>query len=206
MKRTPIVAVGTVVGLASVLSFHTSPVKLNLVPVTSSTTTLPVTTTSKKTPTTTAPTTTTTSAPTTTTTSKSPGSTTTTTTPVTTTTSKPTTTTTAAPTTTTTSAPTTTTVATTGVRTATGPLVNYFYGELSVKVTANGKKITSVTIASITDGGNPRSISIDQYAIPILEPEVIAAQSYNIQSVSGASYTSAGFQLSLQYALKKLGI
>ncbi len=210
MKRTPIVAVGTVVGLASVLSFHTSPVKLNLVPVTSSTTTLPVTTTSKKTTTTTAaPTTTTTSAPATTTTTKSPVST--TTTPVTTTTSKPTTTTaptttTTAPTTTTTAAPTTTTVATTGVRTATGPLVNYFYGELSVKVTANGKKITSVTIASITDGGNPRSISIDQYAIPILEPEVIAAQSYSIQSVSGASYTSAGFQLSLQYALKKLGI
>jgi uncharacterized protein with FMN-binding domain len=49
-------------------------------------------------------------------------------------------------------------------------------------------------------------VSIDQYAIPILEPEVISAQSSSIQSVSGASYTSAGFQMSLQYALKKLGI
>jgi uncharacterized protein with FMN-binding domain len=75
-----------------------------------------------------------------------------------------------------------------------------------VKVTANGKRITSVTIATLTDGGNPQSISIDQYAIPILEPEVIAAQSYKIQSVSGASYTSAGFTMSLQYALKQLGI
>ena len=85
-------------------------------------------------------------------------------------------------------------------------MVNYYYGQLSVKVTANGKKITAVTIASINDGGNPRSVQIDQYAIPILEPEATSAQSYNIQSVSGASYTSAGFQMSLQYALKKLGI
>ncbi len=195
VKRSPIVAVGTVVGLASVLSFHTSPVKISLSP-SSGPTTLPATTTTKpvkKTTTTTAPSTTTT------TTNSGNSSTTTTLAPTTTTTAPPTTSTTVAPTT-------TTTVAPTGVRTATGPLVNYFYGELSVKVTANGKKITKVTIASITDGGNPRSIQIDQYSIPILEPEAIAAQSYNIQSVSGASYTSAGFQMSLQYALKKLGI
>jgi uncharacterized protein with FMN-binding domain len=101
---------------------------------------------------------------------------------------------------------TTTTPAVTGVRTVTGPVVNYFYGQLSVKVTANGKKIKSVTIGTLTDGGNPRSMTIDQYAIPILEPEALAAQSSSIQSVSGASYTSAGFQMSLQYALKSLGI
>jgi uncharacterized protein with FMN-binding domain len=103
-------------------------------------------------------------------------------------------------------APTTTTVAPTGVRSATGPLVNYYFGVLSVKVTANGKKITAVTIGSISDSGNPRSQQIDQYSTPILEQEALAAQSSNIQSVSGASYTSAGFQMSLQYALKKLGI
>lgn len=170
MKRSPIVAVGTVVGLASVLSFHTSPVKISLSASSGPTTTQPVSTT-------TAPPAATT-----------PGHTTGTTT---TTTVRPTTTTTAAP---------------TGVRTVTGPLVNYYYGELSVKVTAKGQRITSVTIGSISDGGNPRSVQIDQYAIPILEPETISAQSYNIQSVSGASYTSAGFAMSLQYALKKLGI
>jgi len=193
MKRTPIVAVGTVVGLASVLSFHTSPVKLNLSASAGPTTSLPATTTTTKSSTTTSPATTTTT--------KKSGTT------GTTTVAPTTTTTTAAPTTTTTVQPTTTTtVATTGIRTATGPLVNYFYGQLSVKVTANGKKITAVTIASISDGGNPRSVQIDQYAIPVLEPEAVAAQSYSIQSVSGASYTSAGFTMSLQYALKKLGI
>ena len=194
MKRTPIVAVGTVVGLASVLSFHTSPVKLNLSASADPTTSLPATTTTTKSSTTT-------TSPATTTTTKKSGTT------GTTTVAPTTTTTTAAPTTTTTVQPTTTTtVATTGIRTATGPLVNYFYGQLSVKVTANGKKITAVTIASISDGGNPRSVQIDQYAIPVLEPEAVAAQSYSIQSVSGASYTSAGFTMSLQYALKKLGI
>lgn len=171
MKRSPIVAVGTVVGLALVLSFHSTPVKLNLSPVASSSS--PATTTTPSTTTTAGSTTGPTSA---------------------------TTTTSLAPTTT------TTTASVTGVHTATGPLVNYYYGQLSVKVTANGKKITAVTIGSISDGGNPRSVSIDQYAIPILEPEVLAAQSSSIQSVSGASYTSAGFQMSLQYALKSLHI
>jgi uncharacterized protein with FMN-binding domain len=159
VKRSPIIAVGTVVGLASVLSFHSTPVKLNLAPSASSTT-VPATTTPAQ---------------------RATGATTTTTAPA-------------------------TTAAVTGIHTVTGPLVNYYYGQLSVKVTANGKKITSVTIGTITDGGNPRSVSIDQYAVPILEPEVISAQSSSIQSVSGASYTSAGFQMSLQYALKKLGI
>ncbi|MDH2902681.1 MAG: FMN-binding protein [Actinomycetota bacterium] len=178
MKRSPIVAVGTVVGLASVLSFHSSPAKISLSSATGVTTTLPTTTTSVP--------------ATTTTTHNSAG-----------TGAAPTT---VAPTTTTTVAPTTTTVPTSGVRSATGPLVNYYFGVLSVKVTANGKKITAVTLGSISDGGNPRSQQIDQYATPILAQEAMAAQSSNIQSISGASYTSAGFQMSLQYALKKLGI
>jgi uncharacterized protein with FMN-binding domain len=43
-------------------------------------------------------------------------------------------------------------------------------------------------------------------SIPILTKEAMAAQSANIQSVSGASYTSAGFIQSLQSALTALGI
>lgn len=93
-----------------------------------------------------------------------------------------------------------------GVRSATGPLVNYNYGILSVKVTVNGKKITAVTIGSLDDGGNFRSQSIDGMSIPILEREALAAQSGSIQSVSGASFTSAGFVMSLQAALKTLGL
>jgi uncharacterized protein with FMN-binding domain len=84
--------------------------------------------------------------------------------------------------------------------------VNYLFGILSVKVSVTKATITQVSIGAINDGGNPRSVSIDQYAIPILEKEALQAQSANIQSVSGASYTSAGFAQSLQSALSQLGL
>jgi uncharacterized protein with FMN-binding domain len=92
-----------------------------------------------------------------------------------------------------------------GTRSAVGSGVNYSYGVMSVKVTVSGTKILNVGIASIDDGGNPRSESIDQQAIPILEQEAMQAQSANVQGVSGASYTSAGFTQSLQSALHSLG-
>jgi uncharacterized protein with FMN-binding domain len=91
-----------------------------------------------------------------------------------------------------------------GARTAVGPAVNYNYGVLSVKVTVSGHKILKVGIASIDDGGNPRSQYIDQQSIPMLEQQAIQAQSGNIQGVSGASYTSSGFAQSLQSALHGL--
>jgi uncharacterized protein with FMN-binding domain len=90
-------------------------------------------------------------------------------------------------------------------RTAVGPQVNYSWGVLSVSVTVSGTKVTKVGIGSLDDGGNPRSQSIDQYSIPLLEQQAVAAQSANIQGVSGASYTSAGFKQSLQAALQQLG-
>jgi len=93
-----------------------------------------------------------------------------------------------------------------GTRTAVGPQVNYSWGVLSVRVTVSGTKITKVGIASLDDGGNPRSQFIDQQSIPMLEQEALQAQSSNIQGVSGASYTSAGFQQSLQGALHQLGL
>jgi uncharacterized protein with FMN-binding domain len=93
-----------------------------------------------------------------------------------------------------------------GTRTAVGPQVDYNFGILSVRVKVSGKRIVSVGIASLDDGGNPRSQFIDQQSIPLLEQEVMQAQSANIQGVSGASYTSAGFVQSLQSALQSLGV
>ncbi len=93
-----------------------------------------------------------------------------------------------------------------GTRTATGPEVNYSWGVLAVKITVSGGKITRVGLAYLDDGGNPRSQSIDQQSIPILEQQTLQTQSANIQGVSGASYTSAGFAQSLQSALHSLGM
>jgi len=186
MNRAPIVLLSTVAGLVGVFSFHSSPAKITFgtVPAAPSTTTPP-----------------TTSAPTTTRTS---GPKTTTSTPVR--NPPPTSTPTTRPTTTITTAPVTTTTVTPSVRQATGVSVNYSFGILSVKVTVSKTTITKVSIAAIDDGGNPRSVSIDQYAIPILQQEALRAQSANIQGVSGASYTSAGFAQSLQSALTQLGL
>jgi len=94
----------------------------------------------------------------------------------------------------------------TATRTAVGANTNYFFGTMAVAVTVKGTRLVQVRVRSLSDGGNSRSQSIDQGSIPILEQEAIAAQSANIQSVSGASYTSAGFAQSLQSALGKLGL
>lgn len=94
---------------------------------------------------------------------------------------------------------------TAGTHTVTGPEVNYNWGVLAVKVTVSHGKITKVGLAYLDDGSNPRSQYIDQQSIPLLEQETLQAQSANIQGVSGASYTSAGFTQSLQSALHSLG-
>jgi uncharacterized protein with FMN-binding domain len=95
--------------------------------------------------------------------------------------------------------------ASTASRTAVGPSVYYDYGTLKVRVTVSGHRIVKVDLAALDDGSNPRSQFIDQQSIPMLEQEVLQAQSAKIQGVSGASYTSAGFDQSLQAALRSLG-
>lgn len=190
MKRAPIVIATTIAGLVGVLTFHTksAPLTVDLSSGGGTTTTGPGSTSTSSSSTG--------GSSSSSTSSSSPA----TTLPVSSSTTAPRSVT--SPSTTTTS-PTSTR---SGTRTATGEAVNYSYGVLSVSVTAQGGKITNVQIASLDDGGNFRSQSIDQQSIPILEQEAIQAQSANIQSVSGASYTSAGFEQSLQSALTKLGI
>jgi uncharacterized protein with FMN-binding domain len=108
--------------------------------------------------------------------------------------------------TTTTSQPTTgTTTLPSGVRSAVGPSEQFGYGVISVKVTVNGTQILAVSVASLQTAES-YSQTIANDAVPILKSEVLSAQSANIQSISGASYTSAGFAQSLQGALSSLGL
>lgn len=88
-------------------------------------------------------------------------------------------------------------------RSATGSDVQYPYGDLEVEVTMTAGRITNVTVVrhDVTD---PRSEMIDQYAIPQLRSQAISAQSAKIDGVSGASYTSAAYEQSLQSAIDKL--
>lgn len=107
-------------------------------------------------------------------------------------------------TTTTTAAATTTTsqpAATT--RTATGEDVSYQYGDVEVKITTRGGKITAATLVRL-DVTDPRSQQIDEYAIPQLQQQTLSAQSAHIDGVSGATYTSEAYAQSLQSAIDKL--
>jgi uncharacterized protein with FMN-binding domain len=211
VRRTPIVIVGTVAGLVGVLSFHTTPAHLTLgvLPATSAPRSSPTTSVAAGSP----PGPGSRGAnPSPTSTSSTTSKSTPTTTPGLAPTLAPTPTTTRTPATTPATTPTPTTRATTppttipaAPRSANGSAVNYHFGVLSVSVTVTGGKITQVGIASLNDGGNSRSQSIDQQSIPVLEQQALQAQSANIQGVSGASYTSAGFIQSLQSALSQLG-
>jgi uncharacterized protein with FMN-binding domain len=82
----------------------------------------------------------------------------------------------------------------------TGTVVQTRYGPVQVRVTLKSGKITDVTAVTYPQD-NPRDQQINGYAIPQLKREVISAQSANIDTVSGASYTSDGYRQSLQSAL-----
>ncbi len=92
----------------------------------------------------------------------------------------------------------------TQVTSATGTDEAFRYGDIAVKVTIKGSKITAVTMASQNETDS-RSQEIDSYAIPQLESQVLAANSANIQGVSGATFTSQAFYDSVVSALSQLG-
>lgn len=88
-------------------------------------------------------------------------------------------------------------------KTIDGQVAQTAYGPLQVSVTFVDSTITAVTeLQAPNDRG--RSVEINQQAAPILEQEVLAAQSANIDTVSGATYTSEGYAQSVQSAIDQL--
>ena len=88
--------------------------------------------------------------------------------------------------------------------TATGDAVATQYGNAQVKVTVEDGRITAIQALQL-QGNDPRSVMISSSAEPILQQEALAAQSAQIDTVSGATYTSESYKQSLQSALDKLG-
>jgi uncharacterized protein with FMN-binding domain len=88
-------------------------------------------------------------------------------------------------------------------RSAVGSDAQYPYGDIEVKVTMTGTKLVDVTVVKhdVTDS---RSQMIDQIAVPELRSQALSLQSAKLDGVSGASYTSAAYEQSLQSALDKL--
>ena len=85
----------------------------------------------------------------------------------------------------------------------TGPSVNVNYGNVQVKITVVDGRITDAVAVKAPSGKNDRYTNM---AVPVLKAQTLAAQSANIQGVSGASYTSYGWYTSLQGALAQAGL
>jgi uncharacterized protein with FMN-binding domain len=84
----------------------------------------------------------------------------------------------------------------------TGPAVRQYYGYVQAKVSIQNGKIASIKILRYpTDYYT--SVYINTQALPMLESEVIHAQSTRISGVSGATLTSEAFVRSIQGALRR---
>ena len=88
----------------------------------------------------------------------------------------------------------------TGTRTLTGDSVQTRYGPVQVRITLKSGRLTDVTAVTYPQE-NPRDQQINAYAVPQLTREALTAQSADIDTVSGATYTSEGYRQSLQSAL-----
>ncbi|MFD7613123.1 FMN-binding protein [Streptomyces sp. NPDC059828] len=79
------------------------------------------------------------------------------------------------------------------------------YGPVQVKLTMNGGRITAAEAVKAPDT-DPNSRKIAANAIPQLNKATVATQSAQIDTVSGATYTSQGYAESLQSAIDKAGL
>jgi uncharacterized protein with FMN-binding domain len=83
--------------------------------------------------------------------------------------------------------------------TYTGAAVREPWGTFQVKAVISGGKLTDVALVrSPSDGHSSR---INSQAVPLLTQSAVAAQSANVDMVSGATWTSESYAESLQAAL-----
>jgi uncharacterized protein with FMN-binding domain len=90
--------------------------------------------------------------------------------------------------------------AVTGTHTIDGPTVRTQFGDIQVAVSLSGTHIVDVQALQLPFD-RPRSQFISDQVAPILRQETLDAQSAQIDTISGATYTSDAYAESLQAAL-----
>ncbi|GED88035.1 FMN-binding protein [Streptomyces sp. 6-11-2] len=90
----------------------------------------------------------------------------------------------------------------TGTQSVTGDVARTQYGDVQVRLTVSGGRITAAEAVQAPQGGVSGQKS--DLAVPRLNQEAVTAQSADIDTVSGATYTSGGYKKSLQSALDKV--
>jgi len=88
------------------------------------------------------------------------------------------------------------------VRTVTGPAATTPFSLIQVQVTLTDGKLTGVRTVELT-GDGPHTQALNARAEPILRREALRARGADIDTVSGATYTSRSWKLSLEAALKR---
>ncbi|MBN9305978.1 MULTISPECIES: FMN-binding protein [unclassified Devosia] len=88
--------------------------------------------------------------------------------------------------------------------TYTGTSENAYYGRVQVQVTVANHQIAAVKVLSYPSDRRT-SRYINSQALPMLKQEVIAADSANVDTVSGATLTSEAYLRSLGNALQQAG-
>jgi uncharacterized protein with FMN-binding domain len=83
-----------------------------------------------------------------------------------------------------------------------GTVVRTRFGPIQIRIIVDHETIADVT-AIMLPSGDPRTDQINTAALPKLRQRALAAQSADIETVSGATYTSAGYRESLQAAIDK---
>ena len=86
-----------------------------------------------------------------------------------------------------------------------GNVIDASYGNVQVKVMISGGKIADVEFLDYPKS-RQTSIQINERAMPYLISEAIALQDSNVDTVSGASFTSGAFRKSLSSALSQARI
>ncbi len=81
-----------------------------------------------------------------------------------------------------------------------GPRVTNIKGGYQAQVTIEGGVITAVDPVE-AGTQDPESLQVNSFAVPELEARVLAAQSANVDEVSGASFTSPAYIESIAGAL-----
>jgi uncharacterized protein with FMN-binding domain len=89
--------------------------------------------------------------------------------------------------------------------TFTGASVGTRYGNYQAEITVAAGKITNVVMLK-SGNSDGTSQQISGYALPQLISAVLQQQKSNVGYVSGASYTTQGFESSVQSAMKAAGL
>ena len=95
--------------------------------------------------------------------------------------------------------------ASSSTKTVTSDVASNQYGNVQLKVTVSNGKVTKIEALQVPQNDR-RSAEINAYAEPALQASALQAQSANIDTVSGATYTSDSYKAALQSALDKAGL